>query len=63
LGRPLIEKSVNGLIASAGFAVADKRALSTLHNQAAAAKIDALVAEARENHRGMWEYGDVTADD
>ncbi|KAJ2884312.1 hypothetical protein H4R27_002193 [Coemansia aciculifera] len=63
LGRPLIEKSVNGLVASAGFAVADKRALSALHNQAAAAKIDALVAEARENHRGMWEYGDVTADD
>ncbi|KAJ2031080.1 hypothetical protein IWW57_000871 [Coemansia sp. S610] len=63
LGRPLIEKSVNGLVASAGFAVADKRALSSLHNQAAAAKIEALVVEAREGHRGMWEYGDVTADD
>ncbi|KAJ2830839.1 hypothetical protein FBU31_002429 [Coemansia sp. 'formosensis'] len=63
LGRPLIEKSVNGLIASAGFAIADKRALSSLHNQAAAAKIDALVVEARNSHRGMWEYGDVTADD
>ncbi|KAJ2492655.1 hypothetical protein IWW37_001266 [Coemansia sp. RSA 2050] len=63
LGRPLIEKSVNGLVASAGFAVADRRALSSLHNQAAVAKIEALVVEARESHRGMWEYGDVTADD
>ncbi|KAJ2434244.1 hypothetical protein GGF42_009256, partial [Coemansia sp. RSA 2424] len=63
LGRPLIEKSVNGLLASAGFAVADPRSLASLHNQPAAAKIDALVAEARKLHRGMWEYGDVTADE
>ncbi|KAJ2745153.1 hypothetical protein GGI20_002378 [Coemansia sp. BCRC 34301] len=63
LGRPLIEKSVNALIATAGFAVSDPRALSSLHNQQAAQKIDALVAEARNQHRGMWEYGDVTTDE
>ncbi|KAJ2797841.1 hypothetical protein H4S07_005846, partial [Coemansia furcata] len=43
LSRLLIEKSINGLIASAGLTVADKRALSSLHNQVVAAKIDALV--------------------
>ncbi|KAJ2908397.1 hypothetical protein GGI21_002928, partial [Coemansia aciculifera] len=63
LGRPLIEKSVNALMASAGFAVADPRALSSVHNKPAASQIEALVADARRAHRGMWEYGDVTADE
>ncbi|KAJ2338327.1 hypothetical protein GGF43_006907, partial [Coemansia sp. RSA 2618] len=63
LGRPVLEKSVNGEIATAGFAVADKRALSSMHNAPALAKMEALVDDARTAHRGMWEYGDATADE
>ncbi|KAJ2119900.1 hypothetical protein IW147_005489 [Coemansia sp. RSA 720] len=63
LGRPVLEKSVNGEIAFAGYAVADKRALSSLHNSSALAQIESLVDEARNAHRGMWEYGDATADE
>ncbi|KAJ1990031.1 hypothetical protein EDC05_004293 [Coemansia umbellata] len=63
LGRPVLEKSVNGELASAGFAVADKRALASLHNAQAAAKMEDLVNQARVARRGMWEYGDITADE
>ncbi|KAJ2724406.1 hypothetical protein GGI07_002007 [Coemansia sp. Benny D115] len=63
LGRPVLEKSVNGEIASAGFAVAESKDLASQHNAAGAAKISELVAEARTAHRGMWEYGDITADE
>ncbi|KAJ2709083.1 hypothetical protein H4R19_004427, partial [Coemansia spiralis] len=63
LGRPLLEKSVNGEIAAAGFALVDRRALASRHNPAGAAKIEALVAEARAAHCGMWEYGDITTDE
>ncbi|KAJ1729494.1 hypothetical protein LPJ61_003492, partial [Coemansia biformis] len=63
LGRPVLEKSINGEIAAAGFAIADQRALASRHNSAAAAKLEELVGAARAAHRGMWEYGDITADD
>ncbi|KAJ2000694.1 hypothetical protein H4R26_004497 [Coemansia thaxteri] len=63
LGKPLLDQSVNGLLASAGFAVCDKKALSSMHNAPAAAKIAALVDVARSAHCGMWEYGDVTAEE
>ncbi|KAJ2780843.1 hypothetical protein H4R18_003212 [Coemansia javaensis] len=63
LGRPVLEKSVNGEIAAAGYAVADDRALASRHNAAAAAKMAELVAEARAARRGIWEYGDITTDD
>ncbi|KAJ2364350.1 hypothetical protein H4S01_003824 [Coemansia sp. RSA 2610] len=63
LGRPVLEKSVNGEIAFAGFAAADDRALSSKHNAPAFDKIKSLVADARNSHRGMWEYGDATADE
>ncbi|KAJ2159610.1 hypothetical protein GGF46_002894 [Coemansia sp. RSA 552] len=63
LGRPVLEKSVNGVIAAAGYAVADTNALSSRHNALAATTMEALVNEARTAHRGMWQYGDVTADE
>ncbi|KAJ2767615.1 hypothetical protein IWQ57_003882, partial [Coemansia nantahalensis] len=63
LGRPVLEQSVNGEIAAAGFALADRRALASRHNTAAAAKLEEIVAEARTARRGMWEYGDLTADE
>ncbi|KAJ1933226.1 hypothetical protein EC988_009193, partial [Linderina pennispora] len=63
LGRPLVEKSVNAELARAGYAVADKRALASLHNPAAANKIAEVADEAKAAHQGMWEYGDVTAAD
>ncbi|KAJ2650345.1 hypothetical protein IWW40_002522 [Coemansia sp. RSA 1250] len=63
LGRPVVEKSVNGDIASAGFAVANKNALSSQHNAQAATKMQELVDDARNAHRGMWIYGDVVGDE
>ncbi|KAI8325459.1 hypothetical protein GQ54DRAFT_217579 [Martensiomyces pterosporus] len=63
LGRPVLEKSVNGELTSAGYAIADKRSLASLHNAAGAAKIEELANQARSAHRGMWEYGDITTAD
>ncbi|KAJ2700980.1 hypothetical protein FB645_004798 [Coemansia sp. IMI 203386] len=63
LGRPLFDKSVNAEIAAAGYAVADKQSLAARHNPQAAGKIDSIASEARTKHLGMWEYGDVTADE
>ncbi|PIA18940.1 hypothetical protein COEREDRAFT_79471 [Coemansia reversa NRRL 1564] len=63
LGRPVLDKSVNAVVAAAGYAVADLRALSSRHNPNAASTISALVEDARSAHRGMWEYGDVTTDE
>ncbi|KAJ1960903.1 hypothetical protein GGI12_003550 [Dipsacomyces acuminosporus] len=60
LGRPVLEKSVNGVLASAGFAVADKRSLASQHNAPAAAKLEEVSGQARLAHRGIWEYGDIT---
>ncbi|KAJ1645077.1 hypothetical protein LPJ64_003298 [Coemansia asiatica] len=63
LGRPLFEKSVNAEIAAAGYAVADKQSVAARHNLQAAEKIDFIASQARARHLGMWEYGDVTADE
>ncbi|KAJ2083628.1 hypothetical protein H4R24_000686 [Coemansia sp. RSA 988] len=63
LGRPVLDKSVNAVVAAAGYAIVDSRALSSRHNRAAATTISAIVEDARTAHRGMWEYGDVTTDE
>ncbi|KAJ2858245.1 hypothetical protein GGI22_003345 [Coemansia erecta] len=61
LGKSIVEKSVNGTLAASGFALADKTSLASLHNPLAAKKMEELVDDARTAHRGIWEYGDVTA--
>ncbi|KAJ2552786.1 hypothetical protein EV175_003179 [Coemansia sp. RSA 1933] len=61
LGKSIVEKSVNGTLASSGFALAEKTGLASLHNPLAAKKMEELVNEARAAHQGIWEYGDVTA--
>ncbi|KAJ2692528.1 hypothetical protein GGH99_001674 [Coemansia sp. RSA 1285] len=61
LGKSIVEKSVNGTLALSGFALATKSSLASLHNPLAANKIEELVNDARSAHRGIWEYGDVTA--
>ncbi|KAJ1825026.1 hypothetical protein LPJ73_009296, partial [Coemansia sp. RSA 2703] len=62
LGRPIFDKSINAEIARAGFAVPEHDDAAKC-NPKALADIRDIVNTARTEHRGMWEYGDVTAED
>ncbi|KAJ1721816.1 hypothetical protein LPJ53_003698 [Coemansia erecta] len=62
LGRPIFGKSVNAEVARAGFAV-PLRDEAARCNARALADVTEIVEVARAEHRGMWEYGDVTAED